>query len=111
MSRSSVSAALAAVSLIALSPAAASAQSTATADNSTVVLDNATNMDSGTDPALNTATADPYATTPPVGPTEEDDNDFPWGLLGLLGLAGLLGLKRRDDVYVDRTPGTGNGRV
>lgn len=27
----------------------------------------------------------------------EDDNDFPWGLLGLLGLAGLLGLKKRDD--------------
>jgi MYXO-CTERM domain-containing protein len=32
----------------------------------------------------------------------EDDNDFPWGLLGLLGLAGLLGLKRRDkDIHVD----------
>ena len=27
----------------------------------------------------------------------EDDNDFPWGLLGLLGLAGLLGRKKRDD--------------
>ena len=35
---------------------------------------------------------------------EEDDRDFPWGLLGLLGLAGLLGLKKRDnarDVHVD----------
>lgn len=32
----------------------------------------------------------------------EDDNDFPWGLLGLLGLAGLLGRKKRDnDVHVD----------
>ncbi|HEX9933210.1 MAG TPA: WGxxGxxG family protein [Allosphingosinicella sp.] len=32
----------------------------------------------------------------------EDDNDFPWGLLGLLGLAGLLGLKKRDrDIHVD----------
>ncbi len=34
----------------------------------------------------------------------EEDNDFPWGLLGLLGLAGLLGLKKRDDardVHVD----------
>lgn len=32
----------------------------------------------------------------------EDDDDFPWGLLGLLGLAGLLGLKKNDpDVHVD----------
>jgi MYXO-CTERM domain-containing protein len=44
-------------------------------------------------------TTDPYATT--AAPVEDDD-DFPWGLLGLLGLAGLLGLKRRDDtVHVD----------
>lgn len=28
--------------------------------------------------------------------TTQDDNDFPWGLLGLLGLAGLAGLTRRD---------------
>ena len=27
----------------------------------------------------------------------DDDDDFPWGLLGLLGLAGLLGRKKRDD--------------
>jgi MYXO-CTERM domain-containing protein len=35
--------------------------------------------------------------------TREDDDDFPWGLLGLLGLAGLLGLKRREhrDIHVD----------
>ncbi len=42
-------------------------------------------------------------------PTQERDDDFPWGLLGLLGLAGLLGLKRRDrddDVRANRT-GTG----
>jgi LPXTG-motif cell wall-anchored protein len=32
----------------------------------------------------------------------EDDNDFPWGLLGLLGLAGLLGRKRKEaDIHVD----------
>jgi hypothetical protein len=31
----------------------------------------------------------------------QDDNDFPWGLLGLLGLIGLTGRKRRHDV-VDR---------
>ena len=27
----------------------------------------------------------------------DDDDDFPWGLLGLLGLAGLLGRKKHDD--------------
>lgn len=27
----------------------------------------------------------------------EEDNDFPWGLLGLLGLAGLAGLRRRPE--------------
>jgi MYXO-CTERM domain-containing protein len=33
---------------------------------------------------------------------EDDDEDFPWGLLGLLGLAGLLGRKRKDnDIHVD----------
>ncbi|MFL6734815.1 MAG: WGxxGxxG family protein [Sphingomicrobium sp.] len=33
---------------------------------------------------------------------EDDDDDFPIGLLGLLGLGGLLGLKRKDgDIHVD----------
>ncbi|HEX8062044.1 MAG TPA: WGxxGxxG family protein [Allosphingosinicella sp.] len=33
---------------------------------------------------------------------QEDDDDFPWGLLGLLGLAGLLGLRKRErDIHVD----------
>ena len=33
---------------------------------------------------------------------QEDDKDFPWGLLGLLGLAGLLGRKKNDrDIHVD----------
>lgn len=33
---------------------------------------------------------------------QEDDNDFPWGLLGLLGLAGLLGRKKQErDIHVD----------
>jgi MYXO-CTERM domain-containing protein len=27
----------------------------------------------------------------------DDDDDFPWGLLGLAGLAGLLPRKNRDD--------------
>jgi len=31
----------------------------------------------------------------------QDENDFPWGLLGLLGLIGLAGLKKRPEV-VDR---------
>ena len=35
-------------------------------------------------------------------PVEDDDNDFPWGLLGLLGLAGLLGRKHKErDIHVD----------
>ena len=50
--------------------------------------------------------ADPAMTT---SAPAEDDDDFPWGLLGLLGLAGLLGLKRRDDDdNIRRTSGTGN---
>jgi MYXO-CTERM domain-containing protein len=49
-------------------------------------------------------TTDPYATQ-----TQEDD-EFPWGLLGLLGLGGLLGLKRRDrDDDVRRTSSSGTG--
>ena len=47
---------------------------------------------------------DPAMTEPAPA---EDDDDFPWGLLGLLGLAGLMGRKRRDD-DVHRTTGTGN---
>lgn len=43
--------------------------------------------------------ADPaMMTTEPV----EDDNEFPWGLLGLLGLAGLLGRKRDDHTDTTR---------
>ena len=34
-------------------------------------------------------------TADPVYTQQEDDDGFPWGLLGLLGLAGLLRLKRR----------------
>ena len=34
--------------------------------------------------------------------TQEEDNDFPWGLLGLLGLAGLMGRKKSErDIHVD----------
>ena len=37
-----------------------------------------------------------------VRETDDEDHDFPWGLLGLLGLAGLLGRKKNDrDIHVD----------
>lgn len=72
--------ALLAAAVLTMAPAAASAQSRAN-------------------------TLDPAATTVP----QDDDDDFPWGLLGILGLAGLLGLKRRDDdVRVDRTANASN---
>ena len=48
--------------------------------------------------AQTTDALDPAAAT--AVPVENED-EFPWGLLGLLGLAGLAGLKRRDDHRVD----------
>ena len=37
---------------------------------------------------------------------QDDDAEFPWGLLGLFGLAGLLGRKRKDaDIHVDARRG------
>jgi MYXO-CTERM domain-containing protein len=56
--------------------------------------DSAYNSTTTTDTAINTQYSAPAV--------EDDDDDFPWGLLGLLGLAGLLGLKRKDnDIHVD----------
>lgn len=53
-------------------------------------------------PAAASATA-PVADTAVPYEREDDDADFPWGLLGLIGLAGLLGRKRdHDHVHVDR---------
>lgn len=107
--------ACAASALLMASPAALA--QTNTADPA---LNTTTEPMAGTDPAAtNTITTDPLATDtmgsgtsvdplaadPALTMTEEeDDDDFPWGLLGLLGLAGLLGMKRRDrdDVHVDR---------
>src|SRR3712207_2331142 len=46
------------------------------------------------------ATAAPTGAAQPVVTTqqaEQDDNDFPWGILGLLGLAGLAGLRRQPE--------------
>ena len=43
---------------------------------------------------------------PPAGeavPDDDDEQRFPWGLLGLLGLVGLLGKRRRDTDLDDRT--------
>lgn len=54
-----------------------------------------TPVDLSTDPAI-------------AAPVEDDDDDFPLGLLGLLGLAGLLGLKKRDRDDDVRRTGTGN---
>ena len=52
-----------------------------------------------------------------VADTRDDDNhDFPWGLLGLLGLAGLIPRKQRTVVHHDtvrthtNTTGTGTPR-
>jgi hypothetical protein len=52
--------------------------------------------------AQNDTTAGTTADTAYAAPVQEEDDDFPWGLLGLLGLAGLLGLKKRErDIHVD----------
>ena len=45
-----------------------------------------------------TTTVDNYSTQPVE--REDDDDDFPWGLLGLAGLAGLLGRKKHDDADI-----------
>ena len=75
---------LLAAALIAVTPATAVAQNTA--DSDTTV----------------TNTYDPATDTQQTTVTREEDNDFPWGLLGLLGLAGLLGRKRKEaDIHVD----------
>jgi LPXTG-motif cell wall-anchored protein len=55
-------------------------------------------------PAAALAQNDAYVenTTETTTVQREDDNDFPWGVLGLLGLAGLLGRKKKDaDIHVD----------
>ena len=87
---------LASASLAAL-PAAASAQNAVTND---VVVEDLNTVNAPADDGF--VEMDDTTNAQPVD--REDDDDFPWGLLGLLGLAGLLGLKRRDDardVHVD----------
>ena len=97
---------LALASLLLVS-AAASAQ-----DNTLGNVDSANATDATLADPLATNTTDPLA-TPTTDPTladntmavpvqEEEDNDFPWGLLGLLGLAGLIPRKRKEpDINVD----------
>ena len=41
---------------------------------------------------------------------QDDDDGFPWGLLGLLGLLGLIPRKKPADINIDnRHGGTGTG--
>ncbi len=47
-------------------------------------------------------TQDTVATSTVRTVEHEEDNDFPWGLLGLLGLAGLLRRGKKEDVHVHR---------
>ena len=121
MSKLSITQACAAAALVAMSSTAFAQENTAvnTADpalNATAdPLANDTTDVLVTDPLVNdpmatttTTTTDPLVAEPMFNETERDDDDgFPWGLLGLLGLAGLLGMRRRDDdVRVDTTRNT-----
>ncbi|HET7460482.1 MAG TPA: WGxxGxxG family protein [Longimicrobium sp.] len=45
------------------------------------------------------AQTDTTVTTTATHVEDDDDHEFPWGLLGLLGLAGLIP-RRRKDVHV-----------
>lgn len=65
---------IAATAALALGASAASAQSVNTTDN-------------GVDTT--------YVAQP------EEENDFPWGLLGLLGLLGLIPRKKAPDINID----------
>ncbi len=65
------------------------------------------------------APVDPLATDPLANDMalaqnvqpQEEDNDFPWGLLGLLGLAGLLGRKKNDHHDHDTRRATGTSTI
>jgi len=48
--------------------------------------------------AVPTTVAEPTTVVQTTQPVQrEDDNGFPWGLLGLLGLGGLAGLRRQPE--------------
>ncbi len=46
-------------------------------------------------------TAEPQTQT--AQPADNNDDGFPWGLLGLLGLGGLAGFNRRDNTRTVET--------
>ena len=112
MSKPLIARAFLATALLALSPAAMAQDNTTNTANTTdpalatpttdplaANTANTTTDPLATDPMATTTTTDPLATDPLATNTtteREDDDGFPWGLLGLLGLAGLLGAKRRD---------------
>lgn len=73
MGNKQISAIVAAAALAALTPAAALAQ--------------------GADNSIDTSYGEPQQ--------QEEDDGFPWGLLGLLGLLGLMPRKKKDAITVD----------
>ncbi len=42
-------------------------------------------------------------------PQPQEEEGFPWGLLGLLGLLGLIPRKKAPDVHIDNRHGGGTG--
>lgn len=92
--------ALVAGAVLALAPASAVAQNEV-AEKADDVAQQAAEVERQADSLANDVTED--AGNQQYAAREENDDDFPWGLLGLLGLAGLLGLNRKDDrdIHVD----------
>ena len=77
--------------------AAMAADPLATTDANAMVADPALSNGMATDPAM-MGTTDPMATDPALAvPAQDDDDGFPWGVLGLLGLAGLIPRNRRTE--------------
>ena len=89
---------------------ASTAASGNTATDPTLTDPVTTTTATGTANGLNTGApmddtlANDMALANTVQPEREEDNDFPWGLLGLAGLAGLLG-RKRDDRHVNSQAG------
>jgi MYXO-CTERM domain-containing protein len=87
---------LSAAALLMVAPGVALAQNDV-ADKANEVAEQAQQVEQQADELANTQSTDTQYVA------RDDDDDFPWGLLGLLGLAGLLGLKKRRDgeIHVD----------
>lgn len=82
--------------------AATNAATTANTDPA-AVADPTANGLAGNPATAPMTTGEVMADTSYGEPARNDDDRFPWGVLGLLGLAGLLGRRRRDDRDGDRT--------